>query len=124
MKIVKGVLQEAVKVVKAVLTRYDEFGREIVDGRPMAVPSGLQGPLSTADLIQQMVRNQMIKQQLNDAGYETFEESQDFDIPDEMHPMSPHETVFEPEDVAALLERMAAGKDPHDVLPTPKPVSP
>lgn len=64
------------------MASYDEFGREIPDSRPVAVPAGWERPLSLHDQIKRFIRAQM-SQDAAAAGDETFEEADDFDIDDE-----------------------------------------
>lgn len=60
----------------------DERGREICDPDPIAVPGGLRKPETLKEQIQRILRIEVSKQAL-DQGYESFNESQDFDVPDE-----------------------------------------
>lgn len=120
MKILPGVVSEIAHAISNKFGRYKD-GQEMVDGRPMAVPSSLKAAPSTAELMQQVIRNERVQQQLNDAGYETFEESEDFDVDDDMDPMTPYEDCFEPEDLEELVRRELAGKQLHDELPKPVP---
>lgn len=54
-----------------------------------------------------MVRSERLAQEAMAAGYETFEESDDFDIPDDpLDPATPYENEFEP----SLQETQAALK--------------
>lgn len=72
-------------------TEYDEFGREIPDPRPMAVPAGYDRPLSLAEQIKRMVRIELSRS-AEAEGLESFEEADDFDVPeDEGDFVSPYE---------------------------------
>lgn len=76
--------------------RLDARGHEILDPTPMAVPAGFKKPESLAETIQRLVRRG-----LSDAaasqGFETFEESEDFNVEDEtFDPSTPFETFFDP----------------------------
>lgn len=74
----------------------DEFGREIPDPRPMSIPSGFKRPETLAEQVQRLVRTS-ISRQAEEQGFETFEDSEDFEIEDEMwDPSSPYEEVFDP----------------------------
>lgn len=74
----------------------DAFGREIPDPKPMSIPSGFKRPETLAEQVQRLVRTQ-ISRQAAEEGYETFEDSEDFDIDDDMFdPSSPYEEVFDP----------------------------
>lgn len=57
-------------------------GREVMDPRPMALPSGFRRPPSLIDQMRLMIRREMSEAaQAN--GRETFEEANDFDVDDE-----------------------------------------
>lgn len=74
----------------------DEFGREIPDPVPVAIPVGMSANPTLRDLIRKMVAEQLFKQAVHEAGAETFEEADDFDIPDDpLDPSTPYEMEFE-----------------------------
>lgn len=77
---------------------YDEYGREIPDPTPMEIPvEFLSRSKSTAEIFREMIRNERLQAELMQAGYETFEEADDFDIPDDpVDPSSPWENEFDP----------------------------
>lgn len=78
------------------LVQLDEFGREVPDPNPVAVPAGFQVPETLDEQIRRLVRG-AVSQQAQEQGLETFEESEDFDIDDDMFdPSSPYEEVFDP----------------------------
>lgn len=85
--------------------RFDEYGRELVDSRPMEPPVGYEPSPSIAEMIQRMVQSERIKAELAAAGEETFEEADDFDVGDDYDPSSPYEERFYSEEP---LEVMAA----------------
>lgn len=62
--------------------QYDSQGREIPDDRRMALPAGWDRPESLNDQIKRLVAAQLSRVAA-DHGRETFEEADDFDIPDE-----------------------------------------
>lgn len=62
--------------------KFDEKGREIPDPRPMAIPAGWDRPETLQDQIKRLIRVQL-SQQAADTGQETFEEADDFDVPDD-----------------------------------------
>ncbi|WMC01491.1 hypothetical protein [Microvirus D_HF4_329] len=75
----------------------DEQGREIPDAQPVAVPAGFKRPETLQEQIQRLIRSDKLAQMASDQGMETFEESEDFDIDDDMFdPSSPYEEVFDP----------------------------
>lgn len=65
----------------------NERGREVLDSKPMALPLRFSRPPSLQEQIKALVRTELSRS-AQDAGYETWEESDDFDIPDD--PIDPH----------------------------------
>lgn len=85
-----------------------EAGGEVVDGIPLEPPLGY---VRTEPLAVQ-IRNQVILQKAllaaEEAGDDTFEEADDFDVGDDYDPTSPYEVDFDPmsdEDKAALASQ-------------------
>lgn len=75
----------------------DEKGREVPDPTPMEVPAGFKRPETLAEQIRRLVRSEQFAKDVAAQGFETFEESEDFDIDDDMwDPSSPYEEVFDP----------------------------
>ena len=74
----------------------NESGDEIIDPKPMALPVNFKKPPTLAEQIRQMVRDERIQQGINQAGYETMDEADDFDIGDDYDPSSPYEMDFDP----------------------------
>lgn len=71
-------------------------GKEYPDPVPMAPPVGYTSPPNIMDLIRSMVRNQEVLRLQDEAGIDTFEEADDFDIEDDpLDPLTPYERVFE-----------------------------
>lgn len=84
---------------------HDDMGRELPDPVPMAPPIGWFKQPSMFDQVRQMVRGEHLRMYAEAQGAETFEEAQDFDVDDEMFPVSPYEGDFEPmEDLQARRE--------------------
>lgn len=88
--------------------RLDEFGHETLDPTPIAPPVGFRPAPSLAEQIREMVRSERLAREVIEAGYETFEEADDFDVGDDVDVSSPYEEHFEPTPAALLRERMAA----------------
>lgn len=65
------------------------------DPTPMAPPLGFKRRPSLADQIREMVRNERLQRELDEAGYETFEEADDFDVGDDFDPTSAYEEHFD-----------------------------
>lgn len=87
---------------------FDEYGREILDPVPMEIPVEFQRGKSTAEIFREMIQQERLQAELHAAGYETFEEADDFDIPDDpVDPDSPWENEFDP----PISEVTAAGRE-------------
>lgn len=85
-------LDEAEAVAVA---RLNARGQEIPDPEPMVMPAGFRRPETLAEQVQRLVRTH-ISREAELAGAETFEESEDFDVDDDMEPNTPYETFFDP----------------------------
>lgn len=73
----------------------DSNGHEVGDPLPVAMPLGMKEPETLAHKIQRMVKSH-ISAAADAAGYETFEEGDDFNVDDDMDPDSPFELEFDP----------------------------
>lgn len=74
--------------------QYDEFGRELPDDTPIEVPVGLKRPPTLHEMIAMHVRGAMFQQKVQEAGFESEEEANDFEVDgDDLEelPMTPHE---------------------------------
>lgn len=81
-----------------VISRLDEHGREILDNTPVEVPIKFLQQPSLHDYVRSLVADERMRQELEDAGYETLEESEDFDTgEDEDLPLTRHEMEMTPE---------------------------
>lgn len=85
------------------LSRQDHIltddGYEIPDPVPMAPPVGYKKQPSMVENIRNMVRSEMLQREAAAAGFETFEESEDFgpeDDGDVALPATAYEAVFDP----------------------------
>lgn len=78
----------------------DENGHEVVSNVPEAPPLGWKRQPTMVDHIREMVRSERLRQEAAEAGAETFEEAEDFEVGDDLDPASPYEAEFEP--VSAL----------------------
>ena len=74
--------------------RIDGKGREILDPNPMAPPIGYIKQESLHEQIARMVRSERLRQEADAAGFETFDEADDFDIGDDYDPSSSFEEQF------------------------------
>jgi len=81
--------------VSAFLRRRPACNRaEVLDPTPVAMPVGFSRPPSMQELIARLV-DKRFQQQLSESGFETIDEAEDFDMPDEFEPSSPHELVVD-----------------------------
>lgn len=75
----------------------DKYGHEIPDPKPLSIPSGLKQPESLQAQIKRLVRSERLAAEAAAAGAETFDEAEDFNIPDDpVDPNTPFEEYFEP----------------------------
>lgn len=70
----------------------DEKGHEILDDTPVAIPVKFMRAQTLTDQVRALI-SVHASQRAADDGFETFEEANDFDIPDEYDPASIHEEV-------------------------------
>ena len=77
----------------------DLLGREIPDEVPVAPPLGYIRQPSMVEHMREMVRSELLRREALSAGFESFDEADDFDVPDE-DPLEfsgyEYEAVFEP----------------------------
>lgn len=78
-------------------TKYDEFGRELPDPTPKAMPVGFKRPETLDEQIRRLIRTHM-SDMAEDQGFETFEEADDFAVEedDQFDPETPFEMEFDP----------------------------
>lgn len=62
--------------------KFNERGEELPDQTPIELPVGVRRPESLNDMMRRMIRTSL-SQYAADQGEETFEEANDFDIPDD-----------------------------------------
>lgn len=85
-----------------------DTGSFIPDPTPMAPPIGYKKQPSMVELVREMVRSERLRQEVEAAGQETFEEAEDFDIGDDPPDLkSGWENDFDP----PLEELMSAGRE-------------
>lgn len=77
--------------------RSKKVRHEFPDPTPMAVPVQFKRPPTLNEQIRQMCRSEQFRQQMQQAGAETFEEADDFEIGDDYDPKSPYESNFDQE---------------------------
>lgn len=98
---------------------------EMVSSRPIAQHVNVRGQESEVQRLRRLLRSEQLAAEARAQGHETFEEADDFDVPDDIvEPDTPYEEHFEPEPTpleAAIqaLERVADGFNPVEA-PTPQ----
>lgn len=75
----------------------DENGKFYGNPTPVAPPVGYKKQPSLHDQIREMVRSEKLRQEVEEAGFETMEEADDFDVGDDYDPTSPYEHNFDPD---------------------------
>lgn len=78
------------------MSRLDENGHEVPDPTPLAIPVGAKKPESLEERIRRLVRSERFGNAMSEQGFETFEESEDFDIEDDPVTNTPYEEFFDP----------------------------
>lgn len=92
------------------MSGYNERGEEIPDSRPMALPVGFKRPLPLGQRIRALVQQELLNRELGDKGIETFEEADDFDVPDDpADPCTPFEENFDPDHTTAREQEIRSG---------------
>ena len=89
---------------------------ETVDETPIAKPTRLRVP-SQSDRIMELVRYEQMRA-METREVETFEEADDFDLPDGETWFSPYEEVFEPDD---LVDQAPGAPAPPTAPPSETP---
>lgn len=83
---------------------------EKVDPRPVSIPIGMERPESLQEKMRRLIRDEVLQQKLAADGVETFEEADDFDIPDDpADPATPYEEHFDPKGMTAREQEVRAG---------------
>lgn len=70
--------------------KFDKRGRELPDATPIAVPLGARKPESLVEMMRRLIRQDM-SLHAADQGRETFDEANDFEVPDEDPELNPTE---------------------------------
>lgn len=91
------------------VARLTPRGHEVPDPTPMAPPVGFKKQPSMIENIRAMVRSENLRLAAQQAGMETMDEADDFEVGDDYDPSSPYEHDFDP---------------PLPAEPTPKPQEP
>lgn len=91
------------------VSTYNGKGEEIPDPKPVALPVGFTRPLPLADRIRRLVQNELVQRELSDAGVESFDEADDFDVPEDPVDGSPYEENFDPLYTVAREQELRSG---------------
>lgn len=81
-------------------------GDELPSDVPVAPPVGYRREPSMVEHIRAMVRSEHLRIAAEQAGLESFEEADDFDVPDEDEPLSAYEMADDYEPVSEFRRRM------------------
>jgi hypothetical protein len=87
----------------------DENGAEVNDPTPVAPPVGYVKQPSLAEQIREMVRSEKLRQAAEEAGAETFEEADDFEVGDDYDPSTPYENDYDPP-ISEIVKEVASSK--------------
>lgn len=106
------------KFIKAKLDR--AFPGEVTDPTPMAPPIGYKKQPSIWEQQRALIR-QELSRHAESQGFESFEESDDFDVDDDFDPTTPYEADFDPP-TEKVVEAFQTPKAPPEAAP-PQPVA-
>lgn len=84
-------------------------GSELPDSTPVELPVGFYHPETIQQTIRRLVTDPAIRAEMASSGIETFDEADDFDIPEDDMPQSPHEENFDPHHLLAREQEVMAG---------------
>lgn len=102
----------ALDVIRAKLKKrgQDMFGREVPDPVPVAPPVGFNRQPTMVEHIRHLVRSEALRQAAEAAGAESFDEADDFEVADDIHPVSPYEVDDDLEPPASLRRKKDAAE--------------
>lgn len=107
--LIMGTAEIVGSVVKKTIGKFNDRGEELVDGRPMEPPVGYVSTPTIAEQIALQVRAEAQRLARENAGVESFEEQEDFDVGEDLDPSSPYEAFFEPITEARVEELVRKG---------------
>lgn len=105
-------IKEIVEKIKDVVKKHPKR-KQYEDGKfygnpvPIAPPVGYNPQPTLREQIRAMVVSEKLRAEAEAAGFESFEEADDFDVDDEWDPRSPYEYNFDPP-----LTNVPAGAEP------------
>lgn len=100
-----------------------DYAYEVPDPTPVAPPVGYKKQPSMVEYIRDMVRSEKLRQEAEAAGYETFEESEDFDVGDDNDPTSPWENEYDPP-ISEIRSEVERNRKPPSATPGASPGAP
>lgn len=65
------------------MAKFDDKGRELLDDTPVEMPVGFKRPESIHEMVRRYIRTEAFRQKMEEAGLETEEEANDFDVDEE-----------------------------------------
>lgn len=101
----------------------DDYGREIPDPVPLAPPVGYKRQPSLVELVRDMVRGEHLRQAAMAEDKDTFEEYDNFEIPDDPSPPNtPYENDFDPpvKELVREGDKALRAKRPPSSTPQPE----
>jgi len=102
-------------------------GKEIPDPVPMSPPVGLKPPEDLMTTIRRMVRHEEFIRAVDAEGFDTFEESEDYDVEDDhewVDELTPYEAVFYPQDESKAAPEPSKPRPAADPAPAAAPAAP
>lgn len=92
------------------LSGYNAVGEEIPDSKPTALNINFTRPRPLGERIRQLVHNELLARELNDREVETFDEADDFNVPDDPpDPATPFEESFDPLHTTSREQEIRSG---------------
>jgi len=104
------------------MSKLDKLGREIIDSAKIALAVKFR-PLTEDQKVRNLVHG-ILSEQNRKAGFETFDESIDFDVEDDPFPQSAHELGAFDEQQLDNFERLVRSGHFDKEIPAPKPDAP
>lgn len=91
------------------LSSYNTRGEEIPDPKPSGLHLSFKRPLPLGERIRKLVQNELLARELDEAGVETFEDADDFDVPEDPIDPTPYEETFDPDHTTCREQELRAG---------------
>lgn len=79
------------------LCAYNDAGEELLDPVPAALNVNLKRPIPLGERVRALVRSELLARAARDSGVDTFEDADDFEVPDDpIDKTTPYEDNFDP----------------------------